>query len=506
MLRGVGFHASSRQTEFTDRGLIDTFCFMILSAFVHVFAGLLVLPCSLQGWDNASGLGKMGIFAASFMILGWCLFVSLDEFLRCFLPVGTSVSGLSSPCPCRLWASMAFGYHFFWITLILPANELDPHSDAYHTLICTMCFGGGLHALARLAVPLLSDHASCHSRVPHKVAVLLSLVVSVYSRIALYFPAAIECFKGLHRQVPASANTFGIAAVLTGVFNIAVVMDAVVLSMTRNNSDDINAQRMPQSQARPLKPAVSDEHVAECTRAQRARPRPKSSRRGRAANQSGSTESITDDTGEDELTFGSYLSHEEESIDAENFVNSTESSESSGTPHASTRWPQSLADEKRANPKGPRRNYRNDFRHERIREETDSSKDELRDARRGAQRQRCDQQACQQPPLGDGDGPKSSQRSHADDRDAPPQPADYCALYASSQLNSVGHYVLLGLNKNASADDIKRAFYQLSRRWHPDKNPADKDRTEAVFRSIKEAYECLSDPIKRKRYDKFFAP
>ena len=64
------------------------------------------------------------------------------------------------------------------------------------------------------------------------------------------------------------------------------------------------------------------------------------------------------------------------------------------------------------------------------------------------------------------------------------------------------YYAVLGVNKNASADDIKRAYRRMAMKYHPDKNPNDKE-AEAKFKECAEAYEVLSDPEKRQRYDQF---
>jgi curved DNA-binding protein len=64
------------------------------------------------------------------------------------------------------------------------------------------------------------------------------------------------------------------------------------------------------------------------------------------------------------------------------------------------------------------------------------------------------------------------------------------------------YYALLGVNKNASADDIKKAYRGLARKYHPDLNPGD-NIAEAKFKEITEANEVLSDPEKRSQYDKF---
>jgi molecular chaperone DnaJ len=65
------------------------------------------------------------------------------------------------------------------------------------------------------------------------------------------------------------------------------------------------------------------------------------------------------------------------------------------------------------------------------------------------------------------------------------------------------YYELLGLPRDASAEDIKRSYRQLARQLHPDANP-DPD-AEARFKAVAQAYEVLSDPDKRARYDRFGA-
>src|SRR5213595_1313645 len=64
----------------------------------------------------------------------------------------------------------------------------------------------------------------------------------------------------------------------------------------------------------------------------------------------------------------------------------------------------------------------------------------------------------------------------------------------------VDFYIVLGLDRAASPDEIKRAYKRLARRFHPDINPGDR-MAAAQFRKISEAYETLSDPDRRRRYD-----
>ncbi|MDR2467205.1 MAG: molecular chaperone DnaJ [Prevotellaceae bacterium] len=63
-------------------------------------------------------------------------------------------------------------------------------------------------------------------------------------------------------------------------------------------------------------------------------------------------------------------------------------------------------------------------------------------------------------------------------------------------------YEVLGVAKNASSDEIKKAYRQLALKYHPDKNPGDKD-AEDKFKEAAEAYDVLSNPDKRANYDKF---
>ncbi len=66
------------------------------------------------------------------------------------------------------------------------------------------------------------------------------------------------------------------------------------------------------------------------------------------------------------------------------------------------------------------------------------------------------------------------------------------------------YYKVLGVNKNASQDDIKKAYRKLARKYHPDANPND-SKAEEKFKEIGEAYEVLKDPQKRSRYDQLGA-
>src|SRR5436305_1454316 len=64
------------------------------------------------------------------------------------------------------------------------------------------------------------------------------------------------------------------------------------------------------------------------------------------------------------------------------------------------------------------------------------------------------------------------------------------------------YYEILGVEKNASVDDVKKSYRKLAMQYHPDKNPDNKE-AEEKFKEATEAYEVLSDADKRARYDRF---
>ena len=68
--------------------------------------------------------------------------------------------------------------------------------------------------------------------------------------------------------------------------------------------------------------------------------------------------------------------------------------------------------------------------------------------------------------------------------------------------NKRDYYEVMGVSKNASDDEIKKAFRKLAKQYHPDLNPGNKE-AEAKFKEVNEAYEVLSDKEKKARYDQF---
>jgi molecular chaperone DnaJ len=64
------------------------------------------------------------------------------------------------------------------------------------------------------------------------------------------------------------------------------------------------------------------------------------------------------------------------------------------------------------------------------------------------------------------------------------------------------YYITLGVERTATLDEIKKAYRKLAMQYHPDRNPGDKD-AETKFKTVQEAYDTLSNPEKKSRYDAF---
>src|SRR5947199_973952 len=64
------------------------------------------------------------------------------------------------------------------------------------------------------------------------------------------------------------------------------------------------------------------------------------------------------------------------------------------------------------------------------------------------------------------------------------------------------YYKTLGVGKNATDEEIKKAYRKLARQYHPDRNPGDKQ-AEANFKEVQSAYDVLSDKDKRARFDRY---
>lgn len=77
-----------------------------------------------------------------------------------------------------------------------------------------------------------------------------------------------------------------------------------------------------------------------------------------------------------------------------------------------------------------------------------------------------------------------------------------CTIFTTSQLHQKDYYKILGVNKGSSAKDIKKAYYELAKKFHPDTNKGDQN-SGKKFQEVSEAYEILSDDTKRREYDTY---
>ena len=68
------------------------------------------------------------------------------------------------------------------------------------------------------------------------------------------------------------------------------------------------------------------------------------------------------------------------------------------------------------------------------------------------------------------------------------------------------YYDKLEIEKSATPEEIKKAYKRLAFKWHPDKNPDDREGSEEKFKEISHAYKILSDPDTREKYDRFGIP
>ena len=74
---------------------------------------------------------------------------------------------------------------------------------------------------------------------------------------------------------------------------------------------------------------------------------------------------------------------------------------------------------------------------------------------------------------------------------------------SSPNFDSEDFYKVLGLTRNATESEIKKAYRKLSLKYHPDKNPNNKEQAEEIFKKVSFAYGIIGDAKKRKDYDTY---
>ena len=86
---------------------------------------------------------------------------------------------------------------------------------------------------------------------------------------------------------------------------------------------------------------------------------------------------------------------------------------------------------------------------------------------------------------------------------APKKAASTAPVLEENATEDLSYYEILGVDRNASDAQLKKAYRKLAVRWHPDKNLDSREEAERMFKLVAEAYEVLADPRSRETYDRF---
>lgn len=530
MLLEIGFMRTASPTAHAGGGLNDqqvaeTSSWILLTSMIHLLAGALSFPAACFGWYEVGGNGHLAFLIATWLMLGWCLFSAVDDTSRCLLPARKGrISGMTCPCPRSFWGLTCIAYHPFWITLILPMNQVASDQASYHMLIWAMTSGGGMqYALRQVGVAL--DAMTTRRRILQQGVAVVNLITVLACRAALYFPSAINCIEELTDDALLYRNTFLVTALLTGCFNIAAIVDAMKVLMWGGSvapqirvseAAGAGAQSAPltdscageDSMAAPLEDEPCASRPARHAGRRGQKGRPKRSGGVRAGKAARCADDITadDDDDDGEVTFGF------DAVDAEAAINDANMGDDgafdtrqfdkprAGTSASGCPLPEELL--RRAAQRSE------DYTHAEAAPQTGkrpahTATPAVADgSRQPPPKQRpSPQQQQQRQHHGDARPTQGTAATGAARPTAKAPTADHATLYANGKMAKTNHYRLLGLTMEAGPDELKRAFHQLSKKWHPDKNPDDKARADAIFKAIKEAYECLNDPAKRRRYD-----
>ena len=472
LMKEIGFTHSSRKRilaeacdESTDLHTAGVFVWMLLSMTVHVLAGLLALPSVIFAWREVGSMSQLAFYAATWVTLGWSLFAAVDETIRCFFPRWPAPSGLSFRCPCFQWTIMFCCYYPFWFSLMLPMNIVCPSASSYHTVVCAMTLGCGFQYGVRLFGLLETGGKSF--RIVSCCGTLAVLPVVLLCRGILFVPAAIDCIKQLHHFNPVQGNILLVTSLLMACFNIGAIMDSISSVMRHLLGRKVHRALHGMRDQRPLQHNHSPSQLDACA----GRGSNSKASVGRKLGSKYASKGVIDTQGvasaiEEEMTFG-FATTEGRDIDLQMGDDGSFDTRAfrPAASHAPV-WPN------------------DDICHQwssvPLSNRQDSANREMRQ--------------CQI---------HSSNHAPEFQSQIKQSPINHAVEFASDTLKAVNHYKMLGLDAHASNADIKHSFRRLSRKWHPDKNHDDVERAAAIFACIKEAYDCLSDAMQRKRYDDF---
>jgi len=563
LLTDLGFHRGSAAQPPTDEQAADIFAWLCITGVVYLAAGIMAWPTAWYGYEHVGASGHLLFFTATWLILGWCLFDAVDETLRCWgsTPANGSVSGMQCPCPRSVWAAACLMHHPFWLALVLPMNSLLADLPAYHVLVTTLALGAGVQLILRQAALVLGALGR-QTQSAYLLVSALHAVWVVICRGALFFPLSIDVVVHLH-DVPGGrmpSEVYIGPAILFGIVNVAMILDAIkeamfCMSLTAPSqadrplraASDIDLQGLPT--ASPGRPEAKSARAPPRAKGQSDRPRKGKRTKGEKGQRQrdecgGRCKAGARGRGgvelDEEMTFGfgsaevgdSYDNSLEENDEYNDDADDDASMVGDGVaatfrarrkdrapppdcsrdlPANSHRREPPRFDDcgsvpcSRSGPNGcgtsrragddPAANARARAREDDIEGKKTRLRREMEDAQQQGERRR----AARDGPKDANVPPKASAPSVA----PPTEKVDHAAIFASGVMPpKKTHYSILGVPRSAGPDEVRKAYNKLAMKWHPDKNPSDTVKAELVFMAIKDAYETLSDPSKRKRYDR----
>ena len=467
-LRKLGFSPD----VLTESLLPDIFAWICLAAPAHLVAGLLASPIVVLGWDYSNASVRTTFVAAMLQLGGWALLHMVDLTLRLFGDCG--LSGPRWPCPGRLYALLCLLYCPFWLVLILSLNANGlVYLPEYHLLACTLALGAGIDVCFQQSMQIFDGRDPGQMQRLKRV-LMLQLLNTVTTRFFFFLPLAVQCGAKL-RTVRSSLGEllFGTAVGMLAA-NVVLLVDVLKQNIYWGSTPvPTGLPNSPNLQRRGREDSADLEQGTARDRSKRA-----SARTTRGARVYEDVAQTTSRRGRDREGGARGGGRRSKSASHRRGASDGSSSGNEQPP------PLTPAEEKRRQFE----RQRQDFREKESGFASDLLKAKAKErARRQAERShRC----------GDTEstwnGAGSPGRHVVADA-----PVDHDKVFATGCAATGTHYQMLGVSRHADFHEIKKSFFRLSKKWHPDKNPG----ATIVYESIRTAYDCLSDPRKRQTYN-----
>lgn len=223
MMQNFGYSAeptSKFPNGITDEMARDSYAFLVAICSHHFLSALPMLPVLFYGWENATDTLKSMFILATLSVVGFDIYDSLQTTIRTFTKHG-------QPVPLDYWIVIVALHHTASLLLVFPMNVYYPHRVEYHQtavsllMAAALCYGVGCWKFAL-------DLGKGKDFFLYKLAVLFQLGTILYTRVYLWFPAAISFRNHLKEQ--AETSFFYVAILVIGtlsIFNLILVADAV---------------------------------------------------------------------------------------------------------------------------------------------------------------------------------------------------------------------------------------------------------------------------------------